>query len=281
MSTGLVNTAVRLYRESGGTVPRGHRTLLRSVHGDFTSSRGFRWPFPGSVAVADSPVKAHKGACPSVPGDGLCLGKTWAGIASGGVPASTLLLCAYRQQDVLGEDEIKLRVSRARVLEVFLFSGLLAAATAAERASLSGANLSGAYLFGAYLGALGPHLDEGWLADPRFLAGLALYGASLAGNVWSDAILRGLRTREEVERGEKVYRIPEGGLFEWVTCPSYLTELTGWAGLALATWSPAGLFILALSAANLVPRARATHRWYKARFPDYPAKRRALVPGVW
>lgn len=137
------------------------------------------------------------------------------------------------------------------------------------------------YLFGAYLGSLGPHLTLGWLGDPRFVVGLGLYLASLAGNVWSDAILRNLRTRDEVERGEKVYRIPQGGLYEWVTCPSYLTELTGWAGLLLATWSPAGLFILALSAANLVPRARDTHRWYRERFPDYPAKRRALVPGVW
>lgn len=137
------------------------------------------------------------------------------------------------------------------------------------------------YLHGAFLGGLGPHLDAAWLTDPRFLVGITVYYASFAGNLWSDAILRNLRSREEVERGEKVYRIPTGGLFEWVTCPSYLTELTGWAGLALATWSPAGLFIFALSAANLVPRARDTHRWYRERFPDYPAKRRALVPGVW
>jgi 3-oxo-5-alpha-steroid 4-dehydrogenase 1 len=32
--------------------------------------------------------------------------------------------------------------------------------------------------------------------------------------------------------------------------------------------------------ANLVPRARAHHRWYRERFPDYPARRKALVPGL-
>ena len=37
---------------------------------------------------------------------------------------------------------------------------------------------------------------------------------------------------------------------------------------------------LALSAANLVPRALATHRWYRERFPDYPQDRKALIPFV-
>ena len=42
------------------------------------------------------------------------------------------------------------------------------------------------------------------------------------------------------------------------------------AGLAFAAWTMA----------NLVPRARAHHRWYRERFPDYPARRKALVPGL-
>lgn len=49
-------------------------------------------------------------------------------------------------------------------------------------------------------------------------------------------------------------------------------------GFALCSWSLAGLFIFLVSAGNLVPRAFATHRWYRARFPDYPQERRALVP---
>jgi hypothetical protein len=54
-----------------------------------------------------------------------------------------------------------------------------------------------------------------------------------------------------------VYRIPEGGLFRFVTNPSYLAELVFWAGFALFTWSLAGVFILAISMANLIPRARS------------------------
>jgi len=120
-----------------------------------------------------------------------------------------------------------------------------------------------------------------WLADPRFLLGAALYYACFALNLQSDAIIRRLRTPEDVAAGKRVYKIPRGGLFRWVTCPSYLTELGAWAGFALCTWSLAGAFIFLVSAANLVPRAAKTHRWYRERFPDYPAGRRALIPFLW
>jgi hypothetical protein len=33
--------------------------------------------------------------------------------------------------------------------------------------------------------------------------------------------------------------------------------------------------------ANLVPRAIATHAWYREKFADYPPERRILVPFVW
>jgi hypothetical protein len=51
-----------------------------------------------------------------------------------------------------------------------------------------------------------------------------------------------------------------------------------WAGFALATWSLSGLAFALWTAANLVPRAISHHRWYREKFPDYPAERRALIP---
>jgi 3-oxo-5-alpha-steroid 4-dehydrogenase 1 len=137
------------------------------------------------------------------------------------------------------------------------------------------------YLNGAFIAGLGAHYTDAWLTDPRFLAGAALWALSLTLNIHSDSVVRNLRTRDEVARGEKVYRIPRGGLFRWVTNASYLTELCSWAGWALATWSLAGVYILALSAANLLPRAVATHRWYRERFADYPQERKVLLPFVW
>lgn len=136
-----------------------------------------------------------------------------------------------------------------------------------------------AYLHARYLSALGSY-PRAWLWDARFLDGCALYAAALAANVHADAVTRGLRTKAEAAAGVRAYRIPRGGLFELVSCPAYLTELLAWTGLAVATWSLAGVFILAVSAANLVPRALSTHRWYQRTFPDYPRGRRALIPGL-
>jgi 3-oxo-5-alpha-steroid 4-dehydrogenase 1 len=139
------------------------------------------------------------------------------------------------------------------------------------------------YLNAAYTTRFSPATQAGWawFADPRFLLGFALYAGGLAANLRADHVVRSLRTRDEVAQGIKRYRIPRGGLFEYVTNASYLTELVAWAGFAIFTWSLAGVYILAISAANLIPRALDTHRWYRERFPDYPAQRKVLIPFVW
>jgi protein-S-isoprenylcysteine O-methyltransferase Ste14 len=81
--------------------------------------------------------------------------------------------------------------------------------------------------------------------------------------------------------GETGYKIPRGGAYNWVSCPNYLGEIVEWLGWALATWSFGGLAFAAYTAANLVPRALANHRWYQKRFPDYPVQRKAILPFVW
>ena len=55
-------------------------------------------------------------------------------------------------------------------------------------------------------------------------------------------------------------------------------ELLEWTGWAIATWSLAGVSFAVYTAANLVPRALAHHRWYRETFPDYPPGRRAVIP---
>jgi protein-S-isoprenylcysteine O-methyltransferase Ste14 len=81
--------------------------------------------------------------------------------------------------------------------------------------------------------------------------------------------------------GDPGYRVPQGGLYRWISCPNYLGEIVQWAGWALATWSLPGLAFAVWTAANLVPRARANQQWYRQRFADYPPERRALIPWVW
>lgn len=118
------------------------------------------------------------------------------------------------------------------------------------------------------------HVDA-WLGDPRFLAGVALFAFGWFVNQQSDAILRKLR-----KPGETGYKIPHGGLYGVVSCPNYLGEILEWCGWALATWTYAGFAFAFFTAANLVPRAIAHHRWYREKFPDYPRERKAIVPGV-
>ena len=120
----------------------------------------------------------------------------------------------------------------------------------------------------------------GWEAfgTPAFIVGVGLYYSGLMFNLHSDHVVRTLRTKDEVAGGEKVYRIPKGGLFRYVTNAPYFTELWLWIGFAIFTGGPGGIFIFAISVANLLPRAFATHRWYVERFDDYPSERKILIP---
>jgi steroid 5-alpha reductase family enzyme len=114
-----------------------------------------------------------------------------------------------------------------------------------------------------------------WLWDLRFVAGFSLFACGYAINQHADGVLFALRGP-----GESGYKIPRGGLYRWVSCPNYLGEIVEWSGWAVATWSLPGLAFAVFTVTNLAPRALATHRWYRATFPEYPPDRRALVPFV-
>ena len=94
-------------------------------------------------------------------------------------------------------------------------------------------------------------------------------------NMHADNVLLGLR-----KQGRTGYVVPQGGAYRTISCPNYLGEILEWTGWAVATWSLGGLAFAVFTAANLIPRARSNHRWYRENFPDYPANRRALIPGV-
>jgi protein-S-isoprenylcysteine O-methyltransferase Ste14 len=134
-------------------------------------------------------------------------------------------------------------------------------------------NLVNGYLNGRYLNLFGARYTVAWFADPRFLFGAALFLTGILINLQSDGILRKLRSN-----GESGYKIPRGKMFEVVSCPNYLGEIVEWLGWAALTWSLPGLTFALWTAANLVPRARAHHEWYRRNFPDYPARRKALIP---
>ena len=164
--------------ESAATEAAGCDLRLgwRAVHPDLRSRGGFRYPFPGQWADAGGPILDHDDACPRAAGDGLCVAKTWRGAASGGIPATTVLLVGYDQADVYGEDDHKVRVGAMLVL------GVVDVAAMARRGHLRYADLGGANLWGANLGDANL-----WGANLRYanLGDADLGGANLGdANLW-------------------------------------------------------------------------------------------------
>ncbi|MDP6935582.1 MAG: 3-oxo-5-alpha-steroid 4-dehydrogenase, partial [Myxococcota bacterium] len=139
---------------------------------------------------------------------------------------------------------------------------------------LMGVSFNGinAWLNGEVLFHRTPIHGSDWLTDPRFVVGLALFGLGMALHLHADHRLLTLKAQG------KGYQVPTGGMFRWVSCPNYLGEIIQWTGWAVATWSLQGLAFALWTVANLAPRARTHHAWYRERFEDYPPQRRALVP---
>ena len=136
-------------------------------------------------------------------------------------------------------------------------------------------NSMNAGLNGYYLGQFGHTYTLDWLLDFRFIIGLSLFIIGAVINIQSDNILLNLRT--PTEQG---YKIPRGGLFKYISCPNHFGEMIEWLGFAVMAWSlPAFSFAL-WTIANLLPRARSHHRWYREYFDEYPKDRKAVIPFV-
>ena len=141
-------------------------------------------------------------------------------------------------------------------------------------------NAINAYLQAYWLYVLSPNLyTTGWILTGRFIFGMIIFAAGFFINLQSDHIIRKLRPKDSDEAFE--FKIPKGGMFRFVSCPSYLGEIMEWVGWAIATWSLAGLVFPIWTFANLAPRAIKNHKWYKEKFGDeYPQNRKALIPGI-
>jgi len=138
-------------------------------------------------------------------------------------------------------------------------------------------NIGNTLVNGAWLFAWGPEYSWSWLLDPRFIVGALMFVGGYALNTHSDMVLRNLR-----KPGETGYKIPQQGAHRLVAAPNYLGEIIEWTGWAVMTWSLAGASFALWTAANLAPRAAANLRWYRETFGDeYPAERKALIPGIW
>ncbi len=130
-----------------------------------------------------------------------------------------------------------------------------------------------AFFNGTFLGYFASY-DTTWFTDYRFVLGVIIFIAGFIINITSDNILFRLR-RESFD-----YKIPHGGFFNFVSSPNYLGEMMEWMGFAILTWSLAGFSFFVWTVVNLLPRAFSHHEWYKKNFPEYPEKRKAIIPFI-
>uniref|UniRef100_A0A3B3BR38 3-oxo-5-alpha-steroid 4-dehydrogenase n=1 Tax=Oryzias melastigma TaxID=30732 RepID=A0A3B3BR38_ORYME len=116
------------------------------------------------------------------------------------------------------------------------------------------------------------HFHHTWMTAVRLAAGWFLFLVGLSINIHSDHILRNLR-----KPGELIYRIPRGGMFEFVSGANFLGEILEWCGYAVAAGSfPAWAWAF-FTVCSIGPRACHHHR-YQYQFEDYPPSRKAIIP---
>ncbi|TRY60220.1 hypothetical protein DNTS_026368 [Danionella cerebrum] len=115
------------------------------------------------------------------------------------------------------------------------------------------------FLQGRYLSNYADYPSD-WVTQPCFLIGSSLWFLGLIINIHSDHILRNLR-----KPGETGYKIPRGGMFEFVSGANFFGEIVEWAGFALAAYSihsaAFALFTLAVSEASLCAVSNLTILW--------------------
>jgi steroid 5-alpha reductase family enzyme len=109
----------------------------------------------------------------------------------------------------------------------------------------------------------------------NFIIGLILFVIGFYINYKSDGILIHLR-----KPGETGYKIPEGFLFRYISCPNHFGEMLEWLGFMLLVWNLAGVSFFVWTVSNLLPRALHHHKWYLQNFADYPKDRKAVFPFV-
>lgn len=117
--------------------------------------------------------------------------------------------------------------------------------------------------------------------DPNPLlmyAGILLYAVGEFGNLQTHLTLMNLRSPGGTERA-----IPQGALFDLVTCPNYLTETIAWIGVWLVSnLSLAVLLFLIVALAPMMLWAKKKESRYRKEFAGkYKKKRFVMLPGIW
>lgn len=159
--------------------------------------------------------------------------------------------------------------------------------------------LINATCIGGWLGGYGPTTQAEWTGGAmRLELGMMIFAIGLLGNMYHDDELREIRRaaarnqeRKQKAQGEKgdgkgvdkIYMVPENGLFKVVLYPHYLCEWIEWGGFWMIgglACGPARTFLINEVAAML-PRALQGKQWYVERFgKERIGNRKAVIPGM-
>jgi len=160
--------------------------------------------------------------------------------------------------------------------------------------------LINATCIGGYLASYGPLTTADWAGRAVYIElGMMIFFVGLAGNIYHDDELREIRRaaarnmqKREEANGEgkgkwksvdKVYMMPENGLFRAVLYPHYFCEWVEWAGFWMIgglSCVPARTFVLN-EIATMLPRALQGKRWYVKKFgKEKVGNRKAVIPGI-
>ena len=107
-----------------------------------------------------------------------------------------------------------------------------------------------------------------------FVIGVSIFIIGFYINQRADNHLIGLRKKQSG------YSLPEGWLFNRISCPNLFGEIIEWTGFAIAACSLQAFSFAIWTFANLVPRAMNHHDWYRESFDNYPDQRKAVIPYI-
>lgn len=152
---------------------------------------------------------------------------------------------------------------------------------------------------GGWLASYGPLTAADWAGHKLWIEiGMMVFALGFLGNLYHDDELREIRraaARDQQRREadqldqkkktpvEKVYMMPENGLFRLILYPHYLCEWIEWGGFWIIGGLgcvPARTFLIN-EIASMLPRAIRGKQWYINRFgKEKVGGRKAIIPGI-
>ncbi|KAL4230858.1 Steroid 5 alpha-reductase 3 [Mactra antiquata] len=78
------------------------------------------------------------------------------------------------------------------------------------------------------------------------------------------------------------HHIPHGGLFEYVSCPHYFTEILIYFSMTLMSSFQNTMFVymFIFVLVNQLISGHFSHKWYLEHFPKYPKSRKSTIPFI-